>query len=168
MKRKWITGVKTIGLVLLVAFVINLLLVAAAPLANYDRELGDSFHRAVLIILAYLIVRLWQVRDYTKPLWAERRWKWQWLEGKPERKLILLLLVALFSVSGVATYLALHQRQHLLTDAEVGIPDWTALSVTPPKRICDQLAAKSVLTNTQMEELQTCPTPFDQFKPPHR
>ena len=117
MQRKWITRLETYGFVLLVAFGINLILVLASALAAYDETLGVNLHRAVLITIAIVIVRLWQQRDQTVPLFGEPRW--QWLEGKPDRKIAILLLVVLIAVSGIATHLALHQQQHLLTDEEL-------------------------------------------------
>jgi hypothetical protein len=134
MQGKWITHLKTLGLVFLVGFGINLLFVGAVALGDYDRQLGQNFHRAVLIMVAYLIVRLWQQRDQTVPFFGEPRW--QWLEGKPERKLVMLLLVALIAMSGLATYLGLHQQQRLLTDAEVGLR-WDDLSPVPPWALTD-------------------------------
>lgn len=119
MQRKWITRLKTFGLVLLLTYGINLILVLASALVAYDETLGVNFHRAVLITIAIVIVRLWQQRDQTAPLFGEHRWRWQWLEGKPDRKMTMLLLVALIAVSGIATHLALHQQQHRLTNEDM-------------------------------------------------
>jgi hypothetical protein len=118
---------KTSGLVLLVAFGINLLFAGALALVDYDRLLGQNLWRGILFTIAYVIVRLWQQRDQTVPLFGEPRWRWQWLEGKPDRKLAMLFLVALIAVSGLAAYLALHQQQRT--------PSWDSLSLTPPRGI---------------------------------
>lgn len=54
---------KTVGLVLLVAFTINLLFVVSLVLRDYDKVLGDNFGRTVFLLIAFVIVRLWQQRD---------------------------------------------------------------------------------------------------------
>jgi len=54
----------------------------------------------------------------------QRRWitrRWRWLEGKPDHKMAILLLIALIVVCGFATHLALHQQHELLTNEEVGL-----------------------------------------------
>jgi membrane protease YdiL (CAAX protease family) len=108
MQRKWITWLKTLGLVLLVAYGINFLFVGAIVLADYDRLFGTSVWRAVLLGVAFVIVRLWLQRDHAAPpLWEQP----QWLEGKPDRKLAMRLLVALIAVSGFTIYLYLAQHQ---------------------------------------------------------
>lgn len=90
MQRKWIAWLKTLGLVFLVAFGINLLFVGANMLSSYDRVLGNSFHRAVLFTVAYVIVLLWQQRDHTAPfLWGPRGLS---LETKSNPKLGILFL----------------------------------------------------------------------------
>jgi hypothetical protein len=50
----------------------------------------------------------------------QRRWitrRWRWLEGKPDHKMAILLLIALIVVCGFAT----HQQHDLLTNEEVGL-----------------------------------------------
>lgn len=74
MQSKRFAWLKTLGLVLLVAFGINLLFVGAAALADYNRMLGQSVSRTVLFGIAYVIVRLWQQRDRNAPpLWEPQR-----------------------------------------------------------------------------------------------
>src|SRR5437588_12901599 len=54
---------KTVGLVLLVGFAINLLFAVSLVLADYNKALGTNFGRTVLLMIAFVIVRLWQQRD---------------------------------------------------------------------------------------------------------
>ncbi|MGA8612845.1 MAG: hypothetical protein WB760_14335 [Xanthobacteraceae bacterium] len=92
---------KTLGAVLLVAFGIHLLYVASFALqVYYDKDLGVALARATTITVALTVVRLWQIRDRTKPLYEP----WRCVEKKPERRVIVLLVVALIAVSGVAIH----------------------------------------------------------------
>ncbi len=105
MQRKWITRLKTFGLVFLVAFGINLLFVASSALADYDRLLGQSLSQGTLIGVAYVIVLLWQQRSKELPLaalWTPQRERPQWFD-QTSRSAIISVLVVL-SVGGAVLY----------------------------------------------------------------
>lgn len=88
-----------------------------------DRYVSGAMAFVISVVILLFVLRImWSV--YVRPTVAYR----QWLEGKPERKVIVLLAAALIAVSCVAAHLALRQQPG----------EWDVIDVTPINGLTDE------------------------------